>query len=698
MKAKSRRKAFTLIELMIVVVLISAIALVAVPMLLRFQQKGKVAPPILVEERDGRNLPPKPDEIATVRPLVDEANVQVSLDVRHQLYGMDVYTIYEAALQGTFLFRNVTDGKTAVKIAFPFPARTSEARNVSLLFATKEGKWREPAGVRYDRDGITWIGKMDEGSSIKAKVTYTAAGQNRFAFSLPGDGLARKVDFILTSANLSPEYVAKNSLRPTKIENGKLRWHYDNVVASSPIVVDLPGGTSPIGRVMLLCKLVSLAVLLFGAGFWYLSEEYKPGQLDDFEWGHFLLLATTYSLFFVIFAVLSYKDAGQPALHMAISALLSLPLLMLHVTRFVSRSFALTRVLPLAIFTLGLVVNGVYGGLYRDYIFIGAAVFTMAYVTITFQKWLAGLTAHEKAQQKKRAFENRLGKAKAALDSFRQVVKSVATQWEDAKEALDYCDDDYPKIIVTIKERQSEIEEQIQEDEQLQNSFELLSKEDTKKHCTEIEEFIFKANRKRDRLTAAINSLHSLTNSLIEERKQASIQKENKERALDELIKKFSRACLGASSFCQEAEENLNDETASPKAQKLVRKRKEELEELTALLPQVKDKKLPKLRIERLLVKVNQHIDLLKMANEELLLREESDEQSFINCLVCGHGAPPSSHCPNCGAKHPLKMVCKRCHTMWKHPVHLIAKEHKETSVHCVNCGNSLSKSVRASS
>ena len=690
MKAKSKRKAFTLIELIIVVVLISAIALVAVPMLLRFQQKGKIAPPILAKEQSVRSLPPRPDEIATVRPLVDEASVQVALDVRHQLYGMDVYTIYEAALQGTFLFRNVADGKTAVRIAFPFPARTSEARNVSLLFANKEGKWREPAGVRYDRDGITWIGKMDEGSSIKAKVTYTAAGQNRFAFSLPGDGLARKVDFVLSSANLSPEYVAKDSLRPTKVEKGKLSWHYDNVVATSPIVVDLPGGTSPIGRVMLLCKLVSLAVLLFGAGFWYLSEEYKPGQLDDFEWGHFLLLATTYSLFFVIFAVLSYKDAERPALHMAIAALLSLPLLMLHVTRFVSRSFALTRVLPLAVFTLGLVINGVYGGPYRDYVFIGAAVFTMAYVTITFQKWLAGLTAHEKIQQKKRAFRGRVSKAKAALDGFRQITKTVANHREDTKEALELCDDDFPKTIVTINERQSEIEDLVNEDEQLQSSFELLSKEDTNKHCTETEEFIFKVQRKSDRLTAAINSLSSLTNSLIDQRRQAATQKENSEKALDEIIKKFSRACRAATSFCLEAEENLNKKTATPKAQKLLLKRKNELEKLTALLPQVKKKEIEKLRIERLLIKVNQHIDLLKMANEQSLVREESDEQLLVHCLVCGHGAKPSSHCPACGAKHPLKMVCKRCHTMWKHPVHLIAKKHKDTSIHCVNCGNAV--------
>ena len=308
------------------------------------------------------------------------------------------------------------------------------------------------------------------------------------------------------------------------------------------------------------------------------------------------------------------------------------------------------------------------------------------------------MTAHEKAQQKKRAFENRIGKAKAAIDGFRQVVKSVANQWEDTKEALELSADDYPKTIVAIKERQTEIEKLIKEETQLQSYFEDLAKQNTKEHCNETDEFIFKANRKSDRLTAAINSLHSLTKSLIEQRKQAAIQKENKEKALDELIEKFSRSCLAASAFSQEARENVNKKIGSQKSRTLVTKRLDELNELTSALPEVKEKKVPKSRIELLLQRVNQQIELLKMANEELLVRKECDEQSLFYCLVCGHGAPASSHCPACGAKHPLKMVCKRCHSMWKHPVHLIAKEHKETTIHCVNCGKSLSKSVRASS
>jgi len=40
----------------------------------------------------------------------------------------------------------------------------------------------------------------------------------------------------------------------------------------------------------ILAVLVGLALLVFGAGFWYLSEGYGPGMLDEFGWLQFLLL------------------------------------------------------------------------------------------------------------------------------------------------------------------------------------------------------------------------------------------------------------------------------------------------------------------------------------------------------------------------------------------------------------------------
>ena len=124
-------------------------------------------------------------------------------------------------------------------------------------------------------------------------------------------------------------------------------------------------------------------MLLFGAGFWYLSEQHKPGALHGFRWYHFLLLATTYSLFFIIFSVIVVRGEVPVIPAILISSAGSLPLLVLHVSRIIDRHFAVMHVLPMAVLTLGIVIAGVYGGGARDYIFIGYLVTGVAYMTFT---------------------------------------------------------------------------------------------------------------------------------------------------------------------------------------------------------------------------------------------------------------------------------------------------------------------------
>jgi len=53
---------------------------------------------------------------------------------------------------------------------------------------------------------------------------------------------------------------------------------------------------------------------------------------------------------------------------------------------------------PLAVLSLGLVINGVYGAGVRDYVFIGALVLVSAYVTLTFPGWAARREQHRQAR------------------------------------------------------------------------------------------------------------------------------------------------------------------------------------------------------------------------------------------------------------------------------------------------------------
>lgn len=134
-----------------------------------------------------------------------------------------------------------------------------------------------------------------------------------------------------------------------------------------------------------LVRLAGLAILLFGGGFWYTVELRRPGRLDEFRLGHFLLLALTFSLFFVVFAVL---DAYELSAWMAagIAALVSYPLVVAHVSTITGWRFGIFTALPLAALTTGIAVNGVYGGDLRAIIFVGMLVLVVTYLTWTYPR------------------------------------------------------------------------------------------------------------------------------------------------------------------------------------------------------------------------------------------------------------------------------------------------------------------------
>lgn len=422
-------RGFTLIELMVVVALMAILSAILVPWFLRLgssslEGKAKV-------ESTRAELPQQPPEGAL--PAGVDISLRLQLEPEPLRLGLDVLNRYRLLHQGHYLFRLEQPSNL---VLIPLPKESRGFNEVKILRRSGEDGWEVPQDPQF---GDGWLAWLEPGpGQVEVQVGYQSEGQDTLWLSLPPAGVHDAISVQLDS----PVELTVPALGLRAAERG--RWTAETVLSPAPLVVELPPLEDPLSRVVRLFRLTGLAVLLFGAGFWYLAELSKAGSLSGFRFGSFALLACNYSLFFVCFAVLGFHEVLTPWRNLLLSAALTAPMLCLQVAHILGWRFALTRALPLSLATLGLVYNGVYGGDVRDFVYLGYALCVGLLLTVSYRPFSRVQKSRSEAReirsqaklQEYYAAQSRAREEREKAWSLLESGRLRASQAEELKSAL----------------------------------------------------------------------------------------------------------------------------------------------------------------------------------------------------------------------------------------------------------------------